>query len=197
MFSIAQLSPIPVPLHHLVVVLQTLRVVEDYLSVIFEVEEGFLLVDAYGLPVSSSVVWTLAKTGQPVASLTPSSPCGCGRSGRSGGRVRGLLGEDATGFDAPFPKLVYARLLGTLRRLMCNWGPRRRSQNLCWDLAFSQRRCRIMDLDSFLVSLYVLVDDWWEASHYSSNPPRPTSPARRLGGPHARDPRPLVAPLPQ
>ena len=33
-----------------------------------------------------------------------------------------------------------------------------------------------MDLDSFLVSLYVLVDDWWRASH-SSNPRRPGRPA--------------------
>src|SRR5829696_7274674 len=34
-----------------------------------------------------------------------------------------------------------------------------------------------MDLDSFLVSLYVLVDDWWRASRYSSTPPRPGRPA--------------------
>ncbi len=33
-----------------------------------------------------------------------------------------------------------------------------------------------MDLDSFLVSLYVLVDDWWRASHHSSTPPRPGRP---------------------
>ena len=33
-----------------------------------------------------------------------------------------------------------------------------------------------MDLDSFLVSLYVLVDDWWRASH-ASTPPRPGRPA--------------------
>ena len=32
-----------------------------------------------------------------------------------------------------------------------------------------------MDLDSFLVSLYVLVDDWWQANH----PPT----GRRLGRP--------------
>ncbi len=32
-----------------------------------------------------------------------------------------------------------------------------------------------MDLDSFLVSLYVQVDDWWEANHPS---PTPTSPGR-------------------
>ena len=31
-----------------------------------------------------------------------------------------------------------------------------------------------MDLDSFLVSLYVLVDDWWRASH----PPAPRRPGR-------------------
>jgi hypothetical protein len=33
-----------------------------------------------------------------------------------------------------------------------------------------------VDLDSFLVSLYVLVDDWWQASH-SSAPRRPARPA--------------------
>jgi hypothetical protein len=33
-----------------------------------------------------------------------------------------------------------------------------------------------VDLDSFLVSLYVLVDDWWQASH-SSAPRRPGRPA--------------------
>lgn len=34
-----------------------------------------------------------------------------------------------------------------------------------------------MDLDSFLVSLYVSVDDWWQASHHSSTPRRPGRPA--------------------
>ena len=34
-----------------------------------------------------------------------------------------------------------------------------------------------MDLDSFLVSLYVLVDDWWQANHRSSTPRRPGRPA--------------------
>jgi hypothetical protein len=34
-----------------------------------------------------------------------------------------------------------------------------------------------MDLDSFLISLYVLVDDWWQASRHSSTPPRPGRPA--------------------
>lgn len=34
-----------------------------------------------------------------------------------------------------------------------------------------------MDLDSFLVSLYVLVDDWWKADHYSLAPRRPGRPA--------------------
>src|ERR671914_2005569 len=29
-----------------------------------------------------------------------------------------------------------------------------------------------MDLDSFLVSLYVLIEDWWKAAHYFSNAPR-------------------------
>jgi hypothetical protein len=35
----------------------------------------------------------------------------------------------------------------------------------------------MMDLDSFLVSLYVLVDDWWKASHPSSAPRKPGRPA--------------------
>src|SRR5215210_6775002 len=34
-----------------------------------------------------------------------------------------------------------------------------------------------MDLDSFLVSLYVLVDDWWKAGHPSSAPRKPGRPA--------------------
>src|SRR5918997_5204488 len=33
-----------------------------------------------------------------------------------------------------------------------------------------------MDLDSFLVSLYVLVDDWWKLDH-ASRPPRTGRPA--------------------
>jgi hypothetical protein len=35
----------------------------------------------------------------------------------------------------------------------------------------------MMDLDSFLVSLYVLVDDWWKADHPSSVPRKPGRPA--------------------
>jgi hypothetical protein len=35
----------------------------------------------------------------------------------------------------------------------------------------------MMDLDSFLVSLYVLVDDWWKAHHSSSAPRKPGRPA--------------------
>jgi hypothetical protein len=34
----------------------------------------------------------------------------------------------------------------------------------------------MLDLDSFLVSLYVLVDDWWKLEH-SSEPPRAGRPA--------------------
>ncbi len=34
-----------------------------------------------------------------------------------------------------------------------------------------------MDLDSFLVSLYVFVDDWWQARHHASTPRRPGRPA--------------------
>lgn len=35
-----------------------------------------------------------------------------------------------------------------------------------------------MDLDSFLVSLYVLVEDWWKANHPSTSTPRPGRRAR-------------------
>ncbi len=34
-----------------------------------------------------------------------------------------------------------------------------------------------MDLDSFLVTLYVLVDDWWKLDHSSSEPSRSGRPA--------------------
>jgi hypothetical protein len=34
-----------------------------------------------------------------------------------------------------------------------------------------------MDLDSFLVSLYVLVDDWWQAGPARAPPRRPGRPA--------------------
>ena len=34
-----------------------------------------------------------------------------------------------------------------------------------------------MDLDSFLVSLYVLIDDWWKAAHPSTVPRKPGRPA--------------------
>jgi hypothetical protein len=35
----------------------------------------------------------------------------------------------------------------------------------------------MLDLDSFLVSLYVLVDDWWQEHHPSSAPKKPGRPA--------------------
>jgi hypothetical protein len=38
-----------------------------------------------------------------------------------------------------------------------------------------------MDLDSFLVSLYVHIDDWWQANHPSTTP-RPGRPALLLSG---------------
>jgi hypothetical protein len=34
-----------------------------------------------------------------------------------------------------------------------------------------------MDLDSFLVSLYVLVDDWWQERHPSTTRKKPGRPA--------------------
>jgi hypothetical protein len=37
--------------------------------------------------------------------------------------------------------------------------------------------CSVLDLDSFLVSLYVLVDDWWQEHHPSSAPNKPGRPA--------------------
>ena len=43
-----------------------------------------------------------------------------------------------------------------------------------------------MDLDSFLVSLYILVDDWWQEHHPSSvrkrKPGRPALPSRASSG---------------
>ncbi len=36
--------------------------------------------------------------------------------------------------------------------------------------------CCLVDLDSFLVSLYVLVDDWWKLKH-SSEPSKTGRPA--------------------
>src|SRR4051794_36029662 len=47
-----------------------------------------------------------------------------------------------------------------------------------------------MDLDSFLVSLYVTVDEWWLASHAPTWTPRPSG---RLGSPHPSHPRPVAA----
>src|SRR5829696_2549441 len=50
---------------------------------------------------------------------------------------------------------------------MSNCGNAEGAETLCWCQTFAQRWCR-MDLDSFLVSLYVLVDDWWQEHHPSS-----------------------------
>ncbi|MDP8952010.1 MAG: hypothetical protein M3N18_07205 [Actinomycetota bacterium] len=38
-----------------------------------------------------------------------------------------------------------------------------------------------MDLDSFLVSLYVHIDDWWKSNHPSTTTPRPGRPALLSG----------------
>ena len=48
---------------------------------------------------------------------------------------------------------------------------------MCWYQTFAQRWCLMMDLDSFLVSLYVLVDDWWRERHHPSVPNKPGRPA--------------------
>jgi hypothetical protein len=48
----------------------------------------------------------------------------------------------------------------------------------------------MLDLDSFLVSLYVLVDDWWKLEH-SSEPPRAGRPALLT------DPEVITLALPQ
>jgi hypothetical protein len=45
----------------------------------------------------------------------------------------------------------------------------------CWYRTFPQTWCRIVDLDSLLVSLYVSVDDWWKSAH-PSKPPKPGQP---------------------
>jgi hypothetical protein len=50
------------------------------------------------------------------------------------------------------------------------------AEGLCWHRTFSQRRCPIGALDSFLVSLYVRIDHWWKANH-SSATRRPGRPA--------------------
>ena len=40
-----------------------------------------------------------------------------------------------------------------------------------------RRRFILLDLDSFLVSLYVLVDDWWHEHHPCSVSKKPGRPA--------------------
>jgi hypothetical protein len=50
------------------------------------------------------------------------------------------------------------------------------AEPLCWHQTFSQRRCPIVDLDSFLVSLYLQIDDCWKANHPSATR-RPGRPA--------------------
>jgi hypothetical protein len=51
------------------------------------------------------------------------------------------------------------------------------AESLCWHRTFSQRWCPIVDLDSFLVSLYVYIDEWWKANHTPSAPRKPGRPA--------------------
>src|SRR5215203_3207919 len=58
---------------------------------------------------------------------------------------------------------------------MCNSGQRRRSQTVCCT-KLSPKDGAAMDLDSFLVSLYVLVDDWWKLE-CSLEPPKTGRPA--------------------
>src|SRR4029453_4006417 len=55
----------------------------------------------------------------------------------------------------------------------------------------------MLDLDSFFVSLYVLVDDWWKLKH-SSEPPRAGRPALLTATPRSSPwffRTPVVAPL--
>jgi hypothetical protein len=60
---------------------------------------------------------------------------------------------------------------------MCNSEQQRRSQDRkLMHQTLSKGWCSVLDLDSFLVSLYVLVDDWWKADH-PSDPPKPGRPA--------------------
>jgi hypothetical protein len=56
----------------------------------------------------------------------------------------------------------------------------------------------MMDLDSFLISLYVYIDEWWKAFHPPERAPqtRPSGSAFRERGPYPSHPRP-VAPLSQ
>jgi Transposase DDE domain len=50
------------------------------------------------------------------------------------------------------------------------------AKTLCWYQNHSAQRWYQMDLDSFLVSLYVLVDDWWHEHH-------PPAPRKKTGRP--------------
>src|ERR671921_1017388 len=60
---------------------------------------------------------------------------------------------------------------------MCNSGQRGEgAQTLCCT-KLSPKDGAAMDLDSFLVSLYVFVDDWWKLEHSSNLPRRPGRPA--------------------
>src|SRR5215211_3276523 len=58
---------------------------------------------------------------------------------------------------------------------MCNSGQRRRSQTVCCT-KLSPKDGAAMDLDSFLVSLYVHIDDWWKLNR-SLEPPKTGRPA--------------------
>src|SRR5215204_1211713 len=53
---------------------------------------------------------------------------------------------------------------------MCNSSQRRRSPEIVCCTKLSPKDGVAMDLDSFLVSLYVLVDDWWKLDHASEQP---------------------------
>src|SRR5215218_5376973 len=59
---------------------------------------------------------------------------------------------------------------------MCNSSQRRRSPEIVCCTKLSPKDGVAMDLDSFLVSLYVLVDDWWKLE-CSSEPPKTGRPA--------------------
>jgi hypothetical protein len=78
---------------------------------------------------------------------------------------------------APGPLEGHPGLRELLRRVMCNSGQRRRSPDrMLMHQTLSKGWCRIVDLDSFLVSLYVLVEDWWKLDH-ASQPPKTGRPA--------------------
>jgi hypothetical protein len=55
----------------------------------------------------------------------------------------------------------------------CAIGDGKGAEILCWHRTSTKRRCPTTDLDSFLVSLYVLVDDWRRRPRIARSPDAP------------------------